>query len=211
MPASPPSSPSRSCARSFAGDPRGCEGRLEADEAVRGLSRSPWAPVRQPLWLRLRRALARSRLGPVLKPVVRRGLSARQRAAPRKPQPSAARSSASAGRNVMLVSHCDFTCNSALHVLGIAAELHRRGLSPAIAVPANAGSVDDIGRPSFPVLTYSQARLGRFRYPDERGVDLVHAFTPREPVRKLTVDLVAEHGCPYVVHLEDNEEALVSG
>ena len=83
----------------------------------------------------------------------------------------------------MLVSHCDFTGNSALHVLGIAAELDRRGLSPAIAVPENARSVEDVGRPSFPVVTYNQARKGRFRYPDERGVDLVHAFTPREPVR----------------------------
>jgi glycosyltransferase involved in cell wall biosynthesis len=111
----------------------------------------------------------------------------------------------------MLVSHCDFTGNSALHVLAIAAELRHRGLSPAIAVPENARSVEDIGRPSFPVVTYSSARMGRFRYPDERGVDLVHAFTSREPVRKLTVELVAEHGCPYVVHLEDNEESIVGG
>ena len=51
---------------------------------------------------------------------------------------------------------------------------------------------------------------GRVRFPDARGPDLVHAFTPREPVRRLTLDLVRRYGCPYVVHLEDNEVAVRS-
>jgi glycosyltransferase involved in cell wall biosynthesis len=38
----------------------------------------------------------------------------------------------------------------------------------------------------------------------------VHAFTPRELVRRPTVELVQAHGCPYVVHLEDNEEFVTS-
>jgi len=37
---------------------------------------------------------------------------------------------------------------------------------------------------------------------------LVHSFTPRENVRALTADLVAAHGCSYVVHLEDNENVI---
>ena len=112
--------------------------------------------------------------------------------------------------NVLFISHADFTGNSALHVLAIATELHRRGLSPAIAVPRAAYTVEDIGRPPFPVLTYRQVRRGKLRFPDGRGPDLVHAFTPREGVRKLTADVVAKYGCSYVVHLEDNEDALLS-
>lgn len=111
--------------------------------------------------------------------------------------------------NVVFVSHCDFTGNSALHVLAIALGLHRRGLSPVIAVPDNADSVEDVGRPPFPVITYRDARRA-LRFPDGRGPDLVHAFTPRELVRRLTADLVRAHRCPYVVHLEDNEEAILS-
>jgi glycosyltransferase involved in cell wall biosynthesis len=112
--------------------------------------------------------------------------------------------------NLLFISHADFTGNSALHVLAIASELHRRGLSPVIAVPRAAYTVEDVGRPPFPILTYRQVRRGKLRFPDGRGPDLVHAFTPRELVRKLTADVVAAYGCPYVVHLEDNEAALLS-
>jgi glycosyltransferase involved in cell wall biosynthesis len=112
--------------------------------------------------------------------------------------------------NVLFVSHCDFKSNSAFHVYAVASELHRRGLSPAVAVPENAESVRDIGSPPFPVASYADVREGRSMFPDGRGPDLVHAFTPRELVREFTVELVREHGCPYVVHLEDNEETILT-
>lgn len=114
-------------------------------------------------------------------------------------------------RNVVLVSHCDFTGNSALHVHAIASELHRRGLSPAIAVPDHAESVDDIGRPPFPVLTYAEVLTDALRFPDGRGPDLVHAFSPRELVREVTIELLRLHDCRYVLHLEDNDEVVLSG
>jgi glycosyltransferase involved in cell wall biosynthesis len=112
--------------------------------------------------------------------------------------------------NVVFVSHCDFTGNSALHVLAVASGLHERGLSPVIAVPANAESIDEVGRPSFPVLTYEEACTSALLFPDGRGPDLVHCFTPREIVRRPAVELVRLYGCPYVVHLEDNEETVTS-
>lgn len=121
--------------------------------------------------------------------------------------------STGAGRpltNILFVSHCDFTGNSALHVYSIATELHRRGFSPVIAVPRNAKTVEDIGRPPFPVVTYREARRGKLRFPDGRGPDLVHAFTPRELVRELTFEVVKRYACSYVVHLEDNEDAILS-
>ncbi len=112
--------------------------------------------------------------------------------------------------NVILASHCDFTGNSALHVLAIASELHRRGLSPVVAVPDRAETVEDVGRPPFPVLTYAEVSTDALRFPDGRGPDLVHAFTPRELVRELTVELVRAHGCRYLVHLEDDDEVVMS-
>jgi glycosyltransferase involved in cell wall biosynthesis len=113
-------------------------------------------------------------------------------------------------KNVLLISHCDFTGNSALHVYRIASELHARGYSPVIAVPDDPETVEDIGRPPFAVVSYRGARADRLRFPDGRGPDLVHAFTPRERVRKLTTQIVATSGCPYVVHLEDNDRAVLS-
>jgi glycosyltransferase involved in cell wall biosynthesis len=38
---------------------------------------------------------------------------------------------------------------------------------------------------------------------------VIHAFTPREIVRTLALELAEAYECPYVVHLEDNEDALL--
>lgn len=109
---------------------------------------------------------------------------------------------------MLFVSHCDFTGNSAYHVYAIATELERLGWSPAIAVPRNARGVRDLGKPRFQALSYRAAARGGLRFPDGHGPDLVHAFTPREHVRNLTLRLVQRHECRYVVHLEDSETAV---
>jgi glycosyltransferase involved in cell wall biosynthesis len=153
----------------------------------------------------VRRALGRTLLGNELK-TLRRRLATRH-APVRGPLPSQRRIRRG-GRNVLLISHCDFTGNSAYHVYAIACELERRGWSPAIAVPGNPRGVRDLGLPRFPVASFRDVRRGGLTFADGRGPDLVHGFTPREPVRRLTLDLVRQHACPYVVHLEDNELAV---
>jgi glycosyltransferase involved in cell wall biosynthesis len=112
--------------------------------------------------------------------------------------------------NILLISHCDFTGNSALHTYMLASQLHARGYSPVITVPDDAETVEDMGRPPFAVASYEDTREGRLRFPDGRGPDLVHAFTPRERVRKLAGHVVARFGCPYVVHLEDDDLTILS-
>jgi glycosyltransferase involved in cell wall biosynthesis len=126
---------------------------------------------------------------------------ARKRQIPTKGRPT---------RNVLLISHCDFTGNSALHTYRIALELHARGYSPIIAVPGDPETVKDLGRPPFAVVPYRDSHADRLRFPDGRGPDLVHAFTPRERVRKLASRIVATSRCPFVVHLEDNDRAVLS-
>jgi glycosyltransferase involved in cell wall biosynthesis len=194
---------------------------------MRGLRRSAWRSPPHVWRVRLRRALGRTSLGWALKRQlrarrrtqalairVRRESRPTARSAPRPSEPTDEWNelvSTSGRRNVVFASHCDFTGNSALHVYSIASELHRRGFSPAIAVPGNAKGVRDLGCPPFPVLSYRDVRKGKLGFADKRGADLVHAFTPREPVRKFTLELVSLYGCPYVVHLEDNEEAIADG
>jgi glycosyltransferase involved in cell wall biosynthesis len=153
----------------------------------------------------VRRALGRTGLGRGMKAV--RRLVLRKR--PQSPVEAPARRQVlTGGRNVLFISHCDFTGNSAYHVYSIATELERRGWCPAIAVPGSPRGVRDFGRPGFAVLSFRDVRRGHLRFPNGSEPDLVHAFTPREPVRRLTVDLVRRYGCPYVVHLEDNEMAV---
>ena len=153
----------------------------------------------------VRRAAGRTRLGALLK---RMQHGAAGGTPPEVPPPPPSGRMRPAGRNVLLVSHCDFTGNSAYHVYAIATELARRGWSPAIAVPGSPRGVRDLGHASFPVLSFGAVRHGRLRFPDGTGADLVHAFTPRDAVRRLTLEAVERWGCPYLVHLEDNEASI---
>jgi glycosyltransferase involved in cell wall biosynthesis len=145
----------------------------------------------------VRRAFGRTALGVRLKRLpLRRPGPTSARAVPRRASGS--------GRNVLLISHCDFTGASAYHVHSIARELARLGWSPAVAVPGSTRGAAELGRAEFPILSYRAVRRGRLGFRDGRGIDLVHAFTPRPVVRSLALEL----GAPYVVHLEDNETAV---
>jgi glycosyltransferase involved in cell wall biosynthesis len=115
-----------------------------------------------------------------------------------------------ATRRVLLISHCDFTGSSALHVYKIASELFVRGHHPVVAVPDDPETVEDVGRPPFPVVGFEDVLREGLQFPDGGQLDLVHAFTPRERVRTLTMEVIRRFRLPYVVHLEDNEWAILS-
>jgi glycosyltransferase involved in cell wall biosynthesis len=112
--------------------------------------------------------------------------------------------------NILLISHCDFSTNHALHVSTVASTLRKFGADTAVAMPNDVKSVRIHGKVDFQLLHYDEAARNGAVFPDGRGPDIVHAWTPREHVRKFTESLVARHGCRYIVHLEDNEEAIVS-
>lgn len=111
--------------------------------------------------------------------------------------------------NVVFISHCDFTGNSAMHIFSIANVLSRLGGDCTVCVPNDANTIQMHGLPAFTVVPYEEARANGVRFSDGRGPDLIHAWTPRELVRKLTECLVERYACHYLVHLEDNEEAIV--
>ena len=111
--------------------------------------------------------------------------------------------------NVIFVSHCDFRGNSAMHIFSIANELQSMGVECAVCVPNDPAWVHSHGTPLFQVRDYEEASRQAIVFPDGRGPDLIHAWTPRERVRKLTEALVGRYEVPYLVHLEDNEEVIV--
>jgi glycosyltransferase involved in cell wall biosynthesis len=108
-------------------------------------------------------------------------------------------------KNLIFVSHCNFQGNSAMHLFSIANVLAGLGNSCAVCVPHRPETVLDHGRPNFQVLEYSEAIIHGVSFPDGRAPDLVHAWTPRELVRKTTMSLARRYDIPYFVHLEDNE------
>jgi glycosyltransferase involved in cell wall biosynthesis len=113
--------------------------------------------------------------------------------------------------NLLFVNYHDFRSNSAVHIANLANHLDRLGASCAIAVPRKARqTVGILGERRFQALDFKQAGRGRFRFPDGGAPDLLHAWTPREGVRKLTSELADRYSVPYFVHLEDNEEVIAA-
>ena len=112
--------------------------------------------------------------------------------------------------NILFVNYYDFTSNSAIHLFNLANELERAGVGAAVAVTHDAAGVDLIGGPRFQALDFREARRRMLRFPDGGPPSLIHAWTPREAVRELVHELSAHYGCPYVVHLEDNEDVLTA-
>src|ERR1051325_5328562 len=59
--------------------------------------------------------------------------------------------------NVVFVSHCDFTGNSAMHLFSVANELSRMGVRSVVCVPSNPETVQGHGVAHFQVLEHKQA------------------------------------------------------
>ena len=112
--------------------------------------------------------------------------------------------------NVVFVNYQDFTSNSAVHIFNLANELVGLGAGCAVGVPGDPATIELLGTPQFQALGFNDARKGALRFPDGGPPSLVHAWTPREGVRELTEELGSRYGCPYVVHLEDNEDVLTA-
>src|SRR5262249_9756330 len=115
----------------------------------------------------------------------------------------------SMSRNLIFISHCDFRGNSSVQLFSIANVLADLGHTCAVCVPDQAETVFDLGRPRFQALSYEDALLHGVSFGNDRPPDLVHAWTPREKVRKMALALVQRYQVPYLVHLEDNEIALL--
>lgn len=108
--------------------------------------------------------------------------------------------------HVVFINFEEFRGNSGVHIHPIANEFVRHGDKVTVFIPGN----------RITTSTYGDDFLYEIRlFSDKRRLshqgDLVFiAWTPRELVRKKTMDLVSEYAAPYFVHLEDNEEKLIS-
>ncbi len=113
-------------------------------------------------------------------------------------------------RNVLFVLYSDFGCNSASHVHSLLAELVRLGHHCAVAVPFGVESAAQFSLQGYQPILFADAEAGLLRFPDGRGPDVVHAWTPRELVRKFCERLARIYDFQLFVHMEDNEWHLLS-
>ena len=114
--------------------------------------------------------------------------------------------------NILFVCHNDFASNSMNHIRGFARGLGALGHACAAAVPDNYAPTREAleQAPPFRPVLFSEVwtDVGAL-FPDRQPADVIHAWTPREHVRRAvgrcreampTADLV--------VHMEDNEQHL---
>ncbi len=112
--------------------------------------------------------------------------------------------------NILFVNYGDFTTNSLNHIAGFAKELGALGHACAVAVPAGRDTLAVIPDPRFIPVTYAEALEQPGLFPQGQPADIVHAWTPREGVRKFVLAYQRQAHARLVIHLEDNEEFLLA-
>jgi glycosyltransferase involved in cell wall biosynthesis len=100
--------------------------------------------------------------------------------------------------------------NSVIQAFHLGEELTAAGVEVTLCGKGPVGRVAEVGEPSFECIAYEDLDRKLRSMAREPRETMICAWTPREIVRRATERGVAALGCPYVVHLEDNEEHLLS-
>jgi glycosyltransferase involved in cell wall biosynthesis len=112
--------------------------------------------------------------------------------------------------NVLFVNYGNFTTNSLNHIAGFAAALREQGHDCVVAVPDGKETLTAVPNPRFTAATYAEVLANPRRFTNGRPADVIHAWTPREGVRKFVLAHQRLHAARLVIHLEDNEEHLLT-
>ena len=112
--------------------------------------------------------------------------------------------------NILFVNYGDFTTNSLNHIGGFANTLCASGHACVVAVPSGKDSIKAIAHPLFVAATYAEALENPGLFPDGRPAEVIHAWTPRESVRRFVLAYQRKVHARLVIHLEDNEDFLLA-
>ncbi len=112
--------------------------------------------------------------------------------------------------NILFANYGDYETNSINHIAPFANRLCEQGISCIVAVPGNKGSAGQLETAYFQPATFNDCLGTPNHFPNALPADIIHAWTPRECVRKFVENYCKRYDCKVVVHLEDNEEHLIS-
>jgi len=102
--------------------------------------------------------------------------------------------------------------NSAFQVHNFASALTRKGHRCVVVVPDDSSQLirDVAGANEYAVHTCAEIKENHSDIFSSSGLDILHAWTPREKVRRMTGFLSNLYrNAPVIVHLEDNEELIL--
>lgn len=114
--------------------------------------------------------------------------------------------------NIIFINYHHFIDSSGIHIFFLANELEKLGIKCTVCVPQYRDSVNSFGIPLFKTISYASAKREAllFSLKGQKEKTIVHAWTPRENVRRLSLFLSKLYSIPYCVHLEDNEETILA-
>jgi glycosyltransferase involved in cell wall biosynthesis len=110
---------------------------------------------------------------------------------------------------VLFVYFGPFDVNSAIQAYHFGNELTELGWEVTVAGHGDPARASAVGEPRFECISHDHLdrKLGEMgRDPKET---IVVGWTPRESVRRMTMEAARRLDVPYVIHLEDNEELLI--
>ncbi len=113
--------------------------------------------------------------------------------------------------HILFVAYNSLDLQPGHHIFNLANHLCRRGIHVTVCVPHGKERTSTVGKPAFKTIDFSDIEYDRWSdaVTDSGPVDIIHAWTPREVVRRMVVRLVDQLKCPYIIHMEDNEEGIV--
>jgi glycosyltransferase involved in cell wall biosynthesis len=111
---------------------------------------------------------------------------------------------------VLFIHFGPFHVNSVIQAFHFGEEMAAAGIEVTLCGQGDTDTLSAVGDPTFDCINYEGLPRKLRDYKRESQETIVCAWTPRERVRKATLGAVRRLGAPYAVHLEDNEEYLVS-
>jgi glycosyltransferase involved in cell wall biosynthesis len=113
--------------------------------------------------------------------------------------------------NILFVLDGDLMTSSGIHVRALAHYLSEAGHHCVVAVPDCKSSVKALVRPLYKVTELIELIEEGLTFPDQRGPDIVHAWTPRRIVQSYCSRLARYHSFKLIIHLENHEEQIFEG
>jgi glycosyltransferase involved in cell wall biosynthesis len=114
--------------------------------------------------------------------------------------------STASGMNLLFALYGDLASNSAIPLALHARELCRMGHHCAVALPERSEAIIEPTGSELRQVSYEEALASpESVFADGRPADLLHAWTPREGVRRFVTSYLARRPTPWVIYLEDNE------
>ena len=100
--------------------------------------------------------------------------------------------------------------NSVIQAFHLGEEMTKQGIEVILCGQGDTDRISTIGEPSFECINYEGLDRRLRDLAGDGEETMICAWTPREVVRRATERSASVLGAPYVVHLEDNEEHLLS-